>query len=66
MELPSKTIDVRMNDGSILTVKMEYTKSNTVPTVAQPVAKATQPANPAFERALRARPVRIGLRYIGD
>ena len=47
-------------------------KSNVVtrvsePTVYIPTTKPTsQPANPAFARALRVKPMRIGLRYIGD
>jgi len=31
-----------------------------------PIKPANKPADPAFARALYVRPMRIGLRYIGD
>lgn len=33
---------------------------------APPPKPASKPADPAFTNALRARPLRIGLRYMGD
>ena len=37
------------------------------PPGSKPAGKpASKPADPAFENALRQRPMRIGLRYIGD
>ena len=37
------------------------------PPGSKPAGKpASKPADPAFKNALRQRPMRIGLRYIGD
>ena len=32
----------------------------------RPASRQSKPPDPAFENALRQRPTRIGLRYIGD
>jgi hypothetical protein len=61
MDLPPRSFEVRMNDGSVLVVRMEMRMAEQKPTVP-----ATKPADPAFERALRVQPMRIGLRYHGD
>jgi hypothetical protein len=34
--------------------------------IGKPAKPASKPADPAFKNALRQRPMRIGLRYIGD
>lgn len=62
MDLPPRSFEVRMDDGSVLVVRMELRMAD-----QQITKQATKPADPAFERALRIHhPMRIGLRYVGD